>query len=59
MGGDGEMGAPEAISLVLRIATVGLSLASAIMTAASTQCVYQDDGVPAGTVSYGDYASFK
>ncbi|RLN27552.1 hypothetical protein C2845_PM05G15860 [Panicum miliaceum] len=58
-GGSGEVGASEAISLVLRIATVGLSLASAIMTAASTQCVYRDDGVPAGTVSYGDYYSFK
>ncbi|RCV18959.1 hypothetical protein SETIT_3G345100v2 [Setaria italica] len=58
-GGSGEVGASEAVSLVFRIATVGLSLASAIMTAASTQCVYRDDGVPAGTVSYGDYASFK
>ena len=63
MGGDGrssgERGAWEAASLVFRIATVGLSLASAIMTAASTQCVLPDDGSAAGTVSYGDYGSFK
>ncbi|XP_039841161.1 CASP-like protein 1U3 [Panicum virgatum] len=63
MGGDGrssgERGAWEAASLVFRIATVGLSLASAIMTAASTQCVLRDDGSAAGTVSYGDYGSFK
>ncbi|KAJ1254958.1 hypothetical protein BS78_K304700 [Paspalum vaginatum] len=61
MGGSssGEVGASKAASLVFRIATVGLSLASAIMTAASTQCVYRDDGVPAGTVSYTDYGAFK
>jgi hypothetical protein len=58
-GSSGEVGASEAISLVLRIATVGLSLASAIMTAASTQCVLRDNGVAAGAVSYGDYYSFK
>lgn len=39
---------------MFRIATMGLSLASAIMTAASTQCV--NGG---GTVSYSDYNSFK
>ncbi|CAN6356364.1 unnamed protein product [Urochloa humidicola] len=49
----------EAASLVCRIATVGLSLASAIMTAASTRCVYRSDGSPAGSVSYSDYGSFK
>lgn len=59
MGGGGSASASEAASLVFRIATVGLSLASAIMTAASTQCVYRDTGVPAGTVSYADYNSFK
>ena len=40
----------EAASLVFRIGTVGLSLASAIVTAASTQCVYRDNGVPAGII---------
>jgi hypothetical protein len=56
MGGDsaGKPGASEAASLVFRIATMGLSLASAIMTAASTQCV--NGG---GTVSYSDYNSFQ
>ncbi|KAM0822233.1 hypothetical protein ACQ4PT_071627 [Festuca glaucescens] len=55
MGGDsGKPGASEAASLVFRIATVGLSLASAIMTAASTQCVRGG-----ATVSYSDYNSFK
>ncbi|RCV18960.1 hypothetical protein SETIT_3G345200v2 [Setaria italica] len=48
-----------AASLVCRIATVGLSLTSAIMTAASTRCVYRNDGSPAGSVSYSDYGSFK
>jgi len=38
-GSSGEVGASAAISLVLRIATVGPSLASAIMTAASMRCV--------------------
>jgi hypothetical protein len=36
---------------------VGLSLASAIMTAAWMQCVYRDNGFPADTVSYANYAS--
>ncbi|CAM0884711.1 unnamed protein product [Alopecurus aequalis] len=55
MGGDsGKGGASEAASLVFRIATMGLSLASAIMTAASTQCVQGG-----ATVSYTDYNSFK
>ncbi|PUZ67326.1 hypothetical protein GQ55_3G425800 [Panicum hallii var. hallii] len=58
-GSSGEVGASEAISLVLRITTVGLSLASAIMTAALTQCVLRDNGVTAGAVSYGDHYSFK
>ena len=49
----------ETISLVFRILTVGLSLASAIMTAASTQCVYRGDGVPSATVSYSDYHSLR
>ncbi|CAN6334269.1 unnamed protein product [Urochloa humidicola] len=49
----------EAASLICRIATVGLSLVSAIMTAASTRCVYRSDGSPAGSVSYSDYGSFK
>ncbi|CAN6343154.1 unnamed protein product [Urochloa humidicola] len=49
----------EAASLVCRIATVGLSLSSAIMTAASTKCLYRSDGSTAGTVSYSDYGSFK
>ena len=55
MGGDsGKLGASEAASLVFRIATMGLSLASAIMTAASTQCVQGG-----ATVSYSDYKSFQ
>uniref|UniRef100_A0A0E0MN73 CASP-like protein n=1 Tax=Oryza punctata TaxID=4537 RepID=A0A0E0MN73_ORYPU len=64
-GGDGEGGkeeghsASEAASIVFRIVTVGLSLASAITTAASTQCVYGDDGRVAGTASYSDYHSFR
>ncbi|CAN6351917.1 unnamed protein product [Urochloa humidicola] len=58
MGGEGR-GAWDAVSIVLRIATVGMSLASAIMTFASTQCVYRDDGSPAGAVSYSDYGSLQ
>ncbi|KAL6622724.1 hypothetical protein ACP70R_032603 [Stipagrostis hirtigluma subsp. patula] len=58
--GAGERSASEAASLVFRIATVGLSLASAIMTATSSQCLYDaDDGRPAVTVSYADYPSLK
>ncbi|XP_062202033.1 CASP-like protein 1U1 [Phragmites australis] len=49
----------ETISLVFRILTVGLSLASAIMTATSTQSMYRDDGIPAATVSYSDYHSLR
>ncbi|CAN6338503.1 unnamed protein product [Urochloa humidicola] len=61
MGGAGGRNAWEAASLVCRIATVGLSLASAIMTAASTKCLHRSDGNPAGSVSvsYSDYGSFK
>ncbi|VAI53314.1 unnamed protein product [Triticum turgidum subsp. durum] len=65
MGGgsnSGKPGASEALSLVFRIATVGLSLASAIMTAASTQsqCVHDDcNGEATATVSFGNYNSFK
>ncbi|KAM3296883.1 hypothetical protein ACQJBY_038971 [Aegilops geniculata] len=65
MGGgsnSGKAGASEALSLVFRIATVGLSLASAIMTAASTQsqCVHEDcNGEATATVSFGNYNSFK
>lgn len=55
----GELGASEAIGLVFRIATVGLSLASAIMTATATQCRYDATGRPEATVSYSDYASFR
>lgn len=64
-GGGGEGGkeeghsASEAVSIVLRIVTVGLSLASAITTAASTQCVRGDDGRVAATDSYSDYHSFR
>ncbi|CAN6329295.1 unnamed protein product [Urochloa humidicola] len=54
-----ERDAWEAISIVLRIATVGMSLASAIMTFTSSQCVYGDDGSPASTASYSDYGSFN
>ncbi|KAL6643932.1 hypothetical protein ACP70R_018698 [Stipagrostis hirtigluma subsp. patula] len=58
--GAGERSASEAASLVFRIATVGLSLASAIMTATSSQSLYNgDDGRPTVTVSYADYPSFK
>nr|XP_045086198.1 uncharacterized protein LOC123494418 [Aegilops tauschii subsp. strangulata] len=65
MGGgsnSGKVGASEALSLVFRIATVGLSLASAITTAASTQsqCVHEDcNGEATATVSFGNYNSFK
>ncbi|KAF7087975.1 hypothetical protein CFC21_091131 [Triticum aestivum] len=65
MGGgsnSGKPGASEALSLVFRIATVGLSLASAITTAASTQsqCVHEDcNGEATATVSFGNYNSFK
>ncbi|KAF7082389.1 hypothetical protein CFC21_086262 [Triticum aestivum] len=65
MGGgsnSGKPGASEALSLVFRITTVGLSLASAIMTAASTQsqCVHDDcNGEATATVSFGNYNSFK
>lgn len=58
----GKPGASEALSLVFRIATVGLSLASAIMTAASmqSQCVHDNcSGEATATVSYGNYNSFK
>ncbi|CAN6338501.1 unnamed protein product [Urochloa humidicola] len=48
----GGRNAWEAASLVCRIATVGLSLASAIMTAASTRCLYRSDG--SVSVSYSD-----
>uniref|UniRef100_A0A0E0FCV8 CASP-like protein n=1 Tax=Oryza meridionalis TaxID=40149 RepID=A0A0E0FCV8_9ORYZ len=61
-GGGGEEeghSASEAASIVLRIVTVGLSLASAITTAASTQCVRGDDGRVTGTDSYSDYHSFR
>ncbi|CAN6356363.1 unnamed protein product [Urochloa humidicola] len=60
-----ERDAWEAVTIVLRIATVGFSLASAIMTftSTSTQCVYGNDGSPtptaAGSVSYSDYGSFN
>ncbi|XP_066334581.1 CASP-like protein 1U1 [Miscanthus floridulus] len=55
----GERSAWKAASIVFRIATVALSLASAIMTATSTQCMYLEDGSPNGTVSYSDYGSLK
>ncbi|EEE53348.1 hypothetical protein OsJ_36368 [Oryza sativa Japonica Group] len=60
-GGSEEEGhsASEAASIVFRIVTVGLSLASAITTAASTQCVRGDDGRVAATDSYSDYHSFR
>nr|CAB3462249.1 unnamed protein product [Digitaria exilis] len=58
-GGEGRRNAWEAVSIVLRIATVGMSLASAVTTFASTQCVSRDDGSAASTVSYSDYGSFK
>ncbi|EAY83385.1 hypothetical protein OsI_38601 [Oryza sativa Indica Group] len=61
-GGGGEEeghSASEAASIVFRIVTVGLSLASAITTAASTQCVRGDDGRVAATDSYSDYHSFR
>ena len=55
----GERSAWKAASIVFCIATVALSLASAIMTATSTQCTYREDGSPDGTVSYSDYGSLK
>ncbi|KAK3139935.1 hypothetical protein QOZ80_5AG0392870 [Eleusine coracana subsp. coracana] len=48
----------EKISLVFRVVTVGLSLATSITTATATQSVYDDSGLPAATVSYSDYPSF-
>ncbi|CAN6343153.1 unnamed protein product [Urochloa humidicola] len=54
-----ERDAWESVSIVLRIATVGTSLASAIMTFTSSQCVYGYDGSPASTASYSDYGSFN
>ncbi|AQK48842.1 hypothetical protein ZEAMMB73_Zm00001d048761 [Zea mays] len=58
-GSSGEWSAWKAASIVFRIATVALSLASAIMTATSTQCLYREDGSPDGTISYSDYGSLK
>uniref|UniRef100_A0A0E0FCV7 CASP-like protein n=1 Tax=Oryza meridionalis TaxID=40149 RepID=A0A0E0FCV7_9ORYZ len=62
-GGEGSKeeghSASEAASIVFRIVTVGLSLATAITTAASTQCVRGDDCRVAATDSYSDYHSFR
>jgi hypothetical protein len=56
----GERGAWEAASTVFRIAKVGLSLASAVMTATSKQCAFRPDGGGlAGAASYSDYGSLQ
>nr|CAB3466084.1 unnamed protein product [Digitaria exilis] len=55
-----EKGAWEAVSIVLRIVTVGMSLASAVTTLASTQCAASSSQQPVddASSSCGTYGSF-